>query len=77
MNSTNNECTPCPRGTYSDTGNADSCSSCPEGLTTSQEGSEQTSQCTGGTFILNLILNSTISLTGRNTFYNTFIIYYL
>ena len=60
MNSTNNECTPCPRGAYSDMENADSCTSCPEGVTTSQEGSEQRSQCTGGTFIFNVTLNETL-----------------
>ena len=45
----NNECTPCPIGTYrgNDT-DEQSCTSCPAGNTTAQEGSSQPSHCVPG-----------------------------
>ena len=49
--SLNNECKPCPIGTYSDIVNIESCITCPEGFTTIQEGSTVQLQCyTGRTF---------------------------
>ena len=48
-----NECIPCPYGTYSGTENAvnaDSCTACPEGQTTSEEGSTSIDQCYIGFF---------------------------
>ena len=45
LNSTSNECSPCPIATYSETEDADSCTPYPEGLTTSLEGSSNISLC--------------------------------
>ena len=44
----NNECMPCPIGTYSDTQDAATCTTCPLGQTTSQEGSNINLQCYTG-----------------------------
>ena len=62
LNSTNNECSPCPIATYSETKDADSCTPCPEGLTTSLEGSNNISLCRMGMQLISLFLQSLIYL---------------
>ena len=62
----NDECIPCPFGTYSDTEkavNAESCTACPERQTTSEEGSTRSSDCYTGkiTLLINLCSNDITS----------------